>query len=83
MGTSILSALETLAGRVVPFLSGNRISLLQAQGICSCAAEVLRRKAVSPEWIQICQTYELDPIAKGLRILDHVLLHLDLELRRN
>jgi hypothetical protein len=83
MGTPILSALETLGGRVFLFRRGTRISILQAQTICSCAAEVLRREAVSPEWIKTCQTYDLDPIPKGLRILDHVLLHLDLELRRN
>lgn len=64
-------------------IGGIEIPMLRAQSICVYMADLLRKEAVSQKWIQACKMYNLDPIPKGPRGSDHVLLHLDLELRRN
>jgi hypothetical protein len=81
--SSSFGALKILAGKVFPLRVDSRVFVFQAQKICLDMAAALAKEHLNPEWIQTCEKLDLDPIPEGLQVLNHVLLHLDLEMRRN
>ncbi len=77
------SAIEHLEGRSFTIPTGNRVATLQAIAICASLMGVLTKQAATEEWQETCRIHNLPPMPEGLKILDRVVMHLELELRKN
>ena len=80
---SDLSAARELEGRAILLSYRDQLPSIQAALIVYALMDLMCKEISTPAYHLACQQFNLPAVPEGYVLLDRVLHHLELELRRN
>lgn len=80
---SDVSAISALEGRMLVLSYRDHLPTIQAALIIYTLMSKMNAELCTPEYHLACEMYNLPAVPEGFILLDRILHHLELELRRN